>query len=66
MIVGGCCDNPGVVFVREEPAKLLQENPIGNGRREYHRCLICGADHVMTFSEGGQLLDHKTYSVRTS
>jgi hypothetical protein len=61
-----CCDNPAVEFVREEAVKLLQENPIGDGTREYYKCLNCGVDHVRTISRSGQPLDHRKYGLRTA
>ena len=65
MVTYKCCENHSVTFVREEAVKLLRETPLQNGRREYHKCLSCGADHALTFSEGGLLIDHRTLGVKT-
>jgi ferredoxin-like protein FixX len=58
-----CCENHSVTFVREEPVRIFRGAPLQNGRSEYHKCLSCGTDHVLTFSEGGMLIDRRA-SVR--
>jgi ferredoxin-like protein FixX len=61
-----CCENHSVTLVREEPANFFRGTPLGNGKREYHKCLSCGATHVLTKAEGGVLIDHRREGLKTS
>ena len=47
-----CCEDPSVTFVREVPTA-------GGGKREFHKCLTCQTDHVITYSKDGEVLEHK-------
>ena len=48
-----CCDNPSVTFVREVPTA-------DGGKKEYHKCLSCQTDHIITKSKDGRILSHET------
>jgi hypothetical protein len=52
MVDWSCCDNPSVTYVREA------QTPDG-GKQEYHKCSICGADHILTKDQDGKVLNHE-------
>ena len=48
-----CCDNPTVTEVRET-------STADGGKKKYYKCLNCQADHVLTYSGDGRIVDQQT------